>query len=942
MPTCGRIIRHSHTNSEVRIVSSNVRGFHTNVGELTHRFILKNKADIVFVSETFLDDRVPETYARVKGYSPWIRKDRTTRGGGVALCYKENLNLQVINFPTPSDLEILIFKLIDNEGKGTLCCGCYRPPLQGSGLLEFLVANLDQLLTANGCENILIIGDLNQHIVQVDFDSMLAVFNLENHVTFPTHSSGSSLDPVVTDLPSHTVHCSPLGFVGSSDHVAVLTKINFKRPRERSCTRTLWRWEAADWGGLRADLQQKDWEGVLRGDIDYQVEHFTKMILEVQSRRVPHLQYRTKASDQPWFGPRCQAASDDKYKAWLRYKRHPTQQNKERHRQSAAHMHAMQAWAKHQWVENTKQKLRGRHVGTKRWWNLVKEEQGESREGTIPPLLRGDGSSAHSTQDKADLLAEHFSQKMTVPDPFRATPSLPLVTKDKLSWITLSKDEVHIALRNLEEAKAVGPDGISPRLLRGCARELTVPITKIYNMCLQTCKWPESWKVSHIVPIHKKNNKSDAKNYRPISLLSVLSKVLESIISNRLTAHLDKHYLLCTRQFAFRKGHSASDLHTLLTNKWSSALDQGRATAVVALDIEGAFDRVWHGALVEKLRTIGVAGELLELLRNYLEKRYLRVVLNGHQSSLQCIGAGVPQGSVLGPLLWNIYINDLINLVPTAMAFADDITISESFGPVEETLTVSRMNATLRSVITWGHKWQVKFAPQKTKVLVVSRSQLNIRLSFDEKELTPQEEVEVLGVTYDSKLTFRTHIEQLTRTASRKLASLRRISWLLDNRGREVLYKAQIRSSLEYSCLAWGGAANKYLTLLNKIQDRAVRIIQGGQTQYQPDLHTLQHRRDVAGLTTLFKVQQQNVSHLQELRQPARQAQVRTRAAETAPAALVQPRCRTSHHQRQFVSTCVRWWNRLLASQQCLEGLTVQTFKSLVNKWLFVQWNAVH
>ena len=419
----------------------------------------------------------------------------------------------------------------------------------------------------------------------------------------------------------------------------------------------------------------------------------------------------------------------------------------------------------------------------------------------------------------------------------------------------------------------------------------------------------------------------------------MVGKVLESIITQRLTAHLDSQHLLSARQFGFRKGRSAADLNLLLSSEWSNALDQEKLTAVLALDIAGAFDCVWHAALLERLHAVGVDGALLALLRDYLQERRMQVVHNGQHSPHQHISAGVPQGSVLGPLLWNVYLNDLLNLVPSAKAYADDITMSLAFSPGEEAPTTARLNSILRRIEEWGSRWQVRFAAEKTQLLVVSRRSSEIRLLFDGATLAPQNEIKILGVTYDSKLTFRTHITQLTRTAAGKLTCLRRISWLLDARGRELLYKSQVRSSLEYSCLAWGGAASSHLGLLDRIQRRAERIIWDGQQEHGSTLHSLQHRRDVAGLTVLYKVQKVRVPHLLPLRQVKRRVELSTRGVTVAPTALLVPRSNTSHHQRQFVQMYVRWWNEFLASAMCSDDpcvaeLSVQKFKVLVHRWL--------
>ncbi|KAG0720992.1 hypothetical protein GWK47_047350 [Chionoecetes opilio] len=160
------------------------------------------------------------------------------------------------------------------------------------------------------------------------------------------------------------------------------------------------------------------------------------------------------------------------------------------------------------------------------------------------------------------------------------------------------------------------------------------------------------------------------------------------------------------------------------------------------------------------------------------------------------------------------------------------------------------------------------------------------------------------------------------------------MSGLLDGKGLEVLYKVQVRSSMKYARLGWGGAVNKRLALFDKVQDRVVRLTRDSGAGQEPRLHSLQHRRDVAGLTVMYKVHQQRVHHLKTLRQPLRRAQVTTRAVALTPAELLQPRSRTWHHQRQFICIYVGWWNALLASQPRLGGTSVQEFEELVNAWL--------
>ena len=310
---------------------------------------------------------------------------------------------------------------------------------------------------------------------------------------------------------------------------------------------------------------------------------------------------------------------------------------------------------------------------------------------------------AHFALEKANLLAQHFARKMSITDPERTPPTLPDLVSDKLVTVITSESEVKNILRSVDVNKAVGPDNISPRLLHSCADELANPLTSLFNHCFRTSTWPKTWKTSNVVPVHKKGGKSEVKNYRPVSLLPALSKVVETIVASRITDHLDRHHLLCNRQFGLRKERSAADLHLLLSSELSAALDRGKKSTIVALDIEGAFDRVWHEALLTKLRAAGIDGALLPLLRDYLRERQLRVTAGGRESEVQPIRAGVPQGSCLGPLLWNVYINDLLHLIPRTRAYADDVTLTQSYEPEEESAVTAQLNHNLGRIVAWGN-----------------------------------------------------------------------------------------------------------------------------------------------------------------------------------------------------------------------------------------------
>ncbi|ROT68874.1 hypothetical protein C7M84_012936 [Penaeus vannamei] len=270
------------SRDQLTIVSANVRGLLTNIGDL----VIPRTPDIVATVETFMNESVPDNFGHMKGYTRWHRRDRTHGTfGGVAVSFHKSLSVQPLDVD-PNHLEIMFFK-IWAQHQTVLLCVCYRPQWQGSEPIVFLQTHLDELLQLHTCNHVIIVGDMNQHLVARSFEELLTVHGLFNHVDFPTHISGSSLDPVVSDLPDSVVTCSPLSAVGSSDHMAILTLIQITPQRDAAVTRTNWLWGKADWNGLCNALQQEPWNSILVGDVNNQVHTFTHTLLKHQEQYVP-------------------------------------------------------------------------------------------------------------------------------------------------------------------------------------------------------------------------------------------------------------------------------------------------------------------------------------------------------------------------------------------------------------------------------------------------------------------------------------------------------------------------------------------------------------------------------------------------------------------------------------------------------------------------------
>ena len=272
-----------------------------------------------------------------------------------------------------------------------------------------------------------------------------------------------------------------------------------------------------------------------------------------------------------------------------------------------------------------------------------------------------------------------------------------------ISNIVINPDEIVGIILKQKLNKAHGCDNVSMAMLKLCPKEIAVPLSLIFQKCVDTGKFPDSWKLANVQPIHKKNNRQVKSNYRPISLLPLCGKILEKIIFDQVYAFLDENRLISTMQSGFRPGDSCIYQLISITSDIYRNFERHDETRALFLDISKAFDKVWHEGLIHKLKSNGISGNLLSFFENYLSQRHQRVTLNGSESSWRSISAGVPQGSVLGPLLFLIYINDLTENIKSQMRlFADDSSI---FTPVIDVqVTHEQLVQDLETVSQWGYQ----------------------------------------------------------------------------------------------------------------------------------------------------------------------------------------------------------------------------------------------
>ena len=388
-------------------------------------------------------------------------------------------------------------------------------------------------------------------------------------------------------------------------------------------------------------------------------------------------------------------------------------------------------------------------------------------------------------------------------------------------------EDVTKAINNMKTNSATGYDGISYLALKMTSNKTKSCIWDLFNACMTRGIMPKAWKRANLTPIHKKSSLSDVRNYRPISLLSCLSKVLERLVCDKLRVYLEVNNLITDAQYGFRRGSSTLDQLLDIYDHTMKKMDEKMITKLIFLDVSKAFDKVWHRGLIHKMERLGIRGQLLEFFKDYLSDRQQRVALKGTLSSWTTIKAGVPQGSILGPILFLIYTNDMPEEIKSIIKmFADDMILGATGKTSEECSSILQPN--IDKLAAWAYIWKITLNPLKTKCLTISRKKNNYSPLILNNRLV--EEITShchLGLRLQNNGKWNIQVDHMIRKASKRLGILKLYGRKFGRKPLLKLYLSYIRPILEYGDYIWSNLTKTEEDKLEKLQLSAIRVITG-------------------------------------------------------------------------------------------------------------------
>ena len=740
---------------------------------------------------------------------------------------KDNINACELRKVKRDAYDSLWVELTQANGEKTNVGVIYRPKT-----LSVLDDNLLIHEMTSFCNrDVLIMGDFNfSDINWVTMEhgrvgSRLVEFLGDNylvqHVKEPTRHE-NILDLLITSRESMIDEIEVGETIASSDHNLIRFKLqkSFRIDPNMSAVPDL---KKADFNGLRQELQLIDWFSKLNDKpVDQMWETFQSTLFKMIHTYIPFKQRRPQNKSNPkWLDKETEKSIAIKRQAYKKFKRSDSLNDYGTYLITQRALKKMIRQKKRQFEMKIADKCK---ENPKEFYSYIRDKK--VIRNHIGPLISADGQLEHSSEGMCSILNSYFSSVFINETPqsgLLAGSYSDLLNENLLTSVDMTADKIGKCLNKIKVNKTPGPDGWHPRILKEISNEIIVPLEIIFKKSITTGDVPSEWKLANVTPIFKKGAKQKPENYRPISLTSIIGKMMETIIRDAIENHLESNCLINDSQHGFRRKRSCTTNLIEFYNTVISDYDKRNSVDLIYLDFEKAFDTVPHERLLTKLASHGIRGNLLSWIRNWLRNRKQRVVLNGKTSSWKDVTSGVPQGSVLGPLLFVVYINDIDHgLKSTVSKFADDTKLCGIANSHADQLDIQE---DLDKLAQWSEKWLMKFNPSKCKVMHIGRNNIKYDYKLFGKKITKVDCEKDLGVIFSNDLKTSKQCISVSEKANKILGLIARSFDFKSPAVINKLYRSLVRPNLEYAVSVWSPNLIKDVDRLEKVQRRATKLI---------------------------------------------------------------------------------------------------------------------
>jgi hypothetical protein len=881
------------------------------------------------------------------------------KGRGQIMYVDKMFRPDEVHLETVSD-EILVVNLLDKDDKVTTMALVYRSPSstpENNRKINQAIGELSKLRT----NNLVIMGDFNHKEIvwetlegkgdeQDEFIDCIVDNNLWQHVEENTRFRGtnkpSRLDLVFTSdehLLENLVYESGLG---KSDHAVLSFTIQGEAGQLEGERKRQYR--RANITGITREFENANWIKILKIDqcdtIEEIIENFNRFYNEVMERNIPRSNGLIRELQRPPLDEKLKELLSNKdrtsrksSKAWKETgSRYEYEKQRKEYNRARNKVRAYTRKLRKEYEMNMAKKAKEK---VNEVWAYMKAKISD-RKGIGKICLDPEDEKSETTEDdkeKVKVFSKFFISVQTNEPPGET----PKISKKKLKYI-MKRPEILEAkvlelLEQVNEDKAEGPDGVSPRVLKPLAKLLSKPITMIFKESLRRNKVPDGWKIAWITVIYKNGKRTMAGNYRPISLTSVLCKIMEKLIREPILDHMKKNGFFSNKQYGFIKGRSTVLQLLYAVESWMETMEKGNSVDCIYADFRKAFDKVPHRRLMEKVRSYGIEEGICDWLESFLSNRKQQVIINGQRSEEEDVISGVPQGSVLGPLLFIIFINDLPELVKAALfLFADD---SKIWKEIEGQHDKVSLQEDLNAMEQWSKTWLLEFHPDKLKLIHMNIKHEEVESDYKVGEYTVKgvQKEKDLGVIVDKRLSFEQHITYIVKKANSTMAMIRRAFKFLDRDMFRLLFKGMVRNGLEYGGPVWSPYKMKEIERIEGVQRRATSRLPGMKNKTYEErlkelnLPTLRYRRTRGDMIETYKIMHgiydnEVTPKLEMLKDKRGCSNIRGKNSLS----LFQKRARLEMTRNSFTHRIVKVWNSL--PEKVVMAPSVNAFKNELDR----------